>query len=166
MEIGKDNIGYPFRELEDSKKDKFYAKIIFEDNIQREIELKNGSINEILELQKDTEKVLRFQIYNKKRVIIDDIEMHLPYNTQPWVYFGERIPALQYYHDQNLLYPIGEFDTYLNRKITAADLMMQTYIKYTANGVVDKNVLSDSMTITELKQMLENNPDKDLHISL
>ena len=149
----------------DDFKNKVFVKCVYEDGTEKEIIVPNASLKEMIKRRISGEAINKFQIYNKKRMIIDDIELSVPFNVSPWIYFGKRISAYKYYQDKGLNYPIGEYDELLGRNMTANDLATRNYILLLNNEVV-KNPEVGSVTVEEIRDMLVKNNNNDKPKSL
>lgn len=106
------------------------------------------------------EPIDKFQIYNKKKLIIDDIEVTVPMNENPWIYFGKRIPAYQYYQENGLKYPIGQYDNILGREITVEDLAKSSYIILLSKNVI-KHPEPGAVTVEEIRNLLVKSRNND-----
>lgn len=148
-------------ELEDDGlKGKIFVKCFYEDGSQKEIEVPSSSLKEMIKRRINGEAIDKFQIYNKKMVIVDDIELTVPINVSPWIYFGKRISAFEYYQEKGLPYPIGEYDESLGRGMTADDFIKKSYILLLSKRVV-KNPEPGSITVEELRNILIKNNNND-----
>ncbi len=152
MEI-KDESGKTFeidaREIMDVDYNKTYAKCYYSKTRSEEVEIADGSLQSVLMSCSYPNDIQKFQIYNKRHILIDDIDLWIPCNQGVFVYNGEKINALRYYSLHNEALPIGEFDPDLGREITFNDLCSQTYVVY-KDGTVDKNPSAAMITISEL----------------
>ena len=108
----------------------------------------------------DGEAIDKFQIYNKKKVVVDDIELTVPFNVSPWIYFGKRISAFEFYYKYNLSFPIFDYDEALGRKITLDDLVKSSYIMLLSKNVV-KNPEPGAVTVEEIRNMLVKTENND-----
>ena len=148
-------------EIEDDElRRKVFAKCVYEDGSEKEIEVPSASLKEMMKRRIDGEAIDKFQTYNKKKVVVDDIELTVPFNVSPWIYFGKRISAFEFYYKYNLSFPIFDYDEALGREITPDDLVKSSYIMLLSKNVV-KNPEPGAVTVEEIRKMLVNTENND-----
>lgn len=96
---------------------------------------------------------VKAKFFNKKHVLLDDIELTIPCNEGSYIYFGKRIIMFDYYRQRNLPFPIGQYDEKLEREITFDDLIGRSYIEFD-DGSIETNVEPGSITFDEIQRMI------------
>lgn len=142
-----------YQEIEDEEYSKrVFAKLMYKNGRSEEVELKYGTINELIDLQMRGKNFQKARFYNKKHVLVDDIEFDIPCNEGCLIYFGRKMTMYEYYRRTNTPFPIGQYSETLGREFTFDDLIGKSYIEY-SDGTIDTNVEVGAVTLDEIRKM-------------
>lgn len=142
-----------YQEIEDEEyTKKVYAKLVYKYGKTEEVELKYGTINELINLQMRGKDFQKAKFYNKKHILIDDIELDIPCNEGCFIYFGRKITMYEYYRRKNMPFPIGQYSEVLGREFTFDDLIGKSYIEF-RDGTIETNVETGAVTLDEIRKM-------------